>query len=196
MNRARILVVDDEAANRALVRKVLEPLGYTVAEAADGQEALAAVATQPPDLLLLDLEMPRVDGLAVARAIKSNERTRPHPGRDDHVPRPDRGEDPRRSGRGRRLPVQALQRVGAHGSGEVAGQPEDVHRRAGARVEGRGVRSPVCVESRDRYTGNHCKRLGAYAARVGRMLGLGEEDLRTLHLGGVLTTSARSRSPT
>jgi putative two-component system response regulator len=42
------------------------------------------------------------------------------------------------------------------------------------------------VESRDRYTGNHCKRLGSYAVRVGRFLKLGEEDLELLKLGGVL----------
>jgi putative two-component system response regulator len=44
----------------------------------------------------------------------------------------------------------------------------------------------VCVESRDRYTGSHCKRLGAYAGRVGRLLRLGDEDVRILELGGVL----------
>src|SRR5258708_39233318 len=76
MKKSLILVGDDEAANRGLVRRVLDPLGYEVMEASDGEEALAVIAAQPPDLVLLDLVMPRMDGYAVVQALKSDPKTR------------------------------------------------------------------------------------------------------------------------
>ncbi|HET7536930.1 MAG TPA: response regulator, partial [Candidatus Didemnitutus sp.] len=68
--RLRVLVADDHAPNRAVLVDLLEPIGFTVATALDGQEAIDAVRQQKPDLIFLDLRMPRVDGLAAARAIR------------------------------------------------------------------------------------------------------------------------------
>jgi CheY-like chemotaxis protein len=68
---AHILVVDDVAVNRLLVRAMLEPLGYTLEEADSGQEAIAAAARQPFDLILMDLQMAGVDGLQATRQIRS-----------------------------------------------------------------------------------------------------------------------------
>jgi signal transduction histidine kinase/ActR/RegA family two-component response regulator len=68
---ARILVADDHPANRELVRAVLEPLGATVSEAADGAEAVALAARQAFDLILMDLRMPELDGLAAMKAIRA-----------------------------------------------------------------------------------------------------------------------------
>jgi putative two-component system response regulator len=185
MIKARILIVDDEAPNRGLVRKVLEPMGYEIAEAADGEEAVAEVSARPPDLVLLDLIMPKMDGYSVLRAIKSDPRTRLIPvvmltSHDQLVEK-----------------IRAVQ----IGVDDYLVKPFNIHELT-ARVKSlvslkqftdelehasRVVESfAVCVESRDRYTGNHCKRLGAYGARVGQALKLGDEDLRTLHLGGVL----------
>lgn len=76
MRPSRILVVDDEATNRTLVRRVLESVGHSVEEACDGAEAIAAVARELPDLVLLDLEMPGQDGYGVLRTLKSDPRTR------------------------------------------------------------------------------------------------------------------------
>ena len=61
----RILVVDDEPAVRAAVDRALRLDGHEVALAADGRAALDAVAAAPPDALVLDLLMPRLDGLEV-----------------------------------------------------------------------------------------------------------------------------------
>jgi CheY-like chemotaxis protein len=71
---ARVCVVDDDADIRELVCGALEAYGYTVQEAADGEEALALVESQPPGLILLDMRMPRVDGptfLSRYRAVSS-----------------------------------------------------------------------------------------------------------------------------
>jgi diguanylate cyclase (GGDEF)-like protein len=69
---ARILIVDDHEDNVELLRARLEHRGFICTTARDGVEALAAVEAEPPDLLLLDLMMPRMDGFEVARRIKRN----------------------------------------------------------------------------------------------------------------------------
>ena len=68
---ARILIVDDEPRNRELLKVMLAPEGFVLTTAASGEEALAVVAEQPPDLILLDVMMPGMDGYEVALRIKS-----------------------------------------------------------------------------------------------------------------------------
>lgn len=66
----RILVVDDERAIRRYLRTSLGAHGYTVYEAATGQEALAAVASERPDMVILDLGLPDMDGVEVTRRLR------------------------------------------------------------------------------------------------------------------------------
>src|SRR6267143_1850628 len=68
----RILIAEDNAVNRELLRELLETRGYTVLEACDGQEALHMIDQAQPDILLLDIGMPVLDGFAVARKIREN----------------------------------------------------------------------------------------------------------------------------
>jgi len=184
VSRPRILVVDDEAANRLLVRRALESLGYDVDEAEDGVAALASIEGAQPDLILLDLVMPRLDGYAVLSALKNDPRRRLIPvvmltshdefteklravevGVDDYLAKPFRVQE---------LQARVRSLVNLK---RFTDELEHVSKV----VEG----IALCVESRDRYTGNHCKRLGEYAVRVGRVLKLGEDDLRVLQLGGI-----------
>ena len=67
-----ILIVDDVAANRELLVANLEDLGYELREARDGVEAMEAVEDQEPDLILLDVEMPRLDGIGVCERLKAH----------------------------------------------------------------------------------------------------------------------------
>jgi diguanylate cyclase (GGDEF)-like protein len=71
--RARILIVDDHEDNVELLRARLESWGYTTETATNGAEALQKVDDAPPDLILLDVMMPVIDGIEVARRIKGNE---------------------------------------------------------------------------------------------------------------------------
>ena len=70
-----ILIVDDSGVNRRLIQALLGPQGYVTRTAASGEEALAAVADNPPDLILLDVMMPGLDGRQVARALKADPAT-------------------------------------------------------------------------------------------------------------------------
>ena len=70
MPELRVLVVDDEPDIRATVSAMLEIEGYDVDEAANGADALHAVERRPPDLILLDMRMPIMDGWGFARALR------------------------------------------------------------------------------------------------------------------------------
>ena len=69
-----VLIAEDNAINRELLRELLEARGYSVVEACNGQEALHMVEQIPPDLLLLDIAMPVLDGFGVVRKIRENPR--------------------------------------------------------------------------------------------------------------------------
>lgn len=68
----KILIAEDNAVNRELLRELLEARGHAVEEASNGQEALEMIARSQPDILLLDLSMPVLDGFATLRRIRQN----------------------------------------------------------------------------------------------------------------------------
>jgi len=75
----KILVVDDEHAVRSLLADFFTPLGYQVITTEDGNEALELAAREEPDVILLDVVMPGVDGTEVCKALRASERTAPIP---------------------------------------------------------------------------------------------------------------------
>jgi len=105
----KILVVEDDTDNRRIVTKVLAVEGYLVIEATDGVEALAQARAELPDLILMDLALPTMDGWEATRRLKSDPDTRRIPvvaltavamrgdeeqaraaGCDDYIPKPAR----------------------------------------------------------------------------------------------------------
>jgi putative two-component system response regulator len=180
----RILVVDDDAADRMLLKRLLGGQGYDVREVADGEAALGEVERNPPDLVILDVLLPGVDGYDICRRLKSDPRTRLIPvimitgldhfearlrgvdlGVDDFLVKPYRFEELR----ARLRSLLSLKRFTdelEHAEAVLAGM---------ARV----------VEIRDAYTGDHCRRVGEYGARVGEALGLDESARKRLRLGGL-----------
>lgn len=69
--RRSILVIDDQEDERTIQRTMLSHLGYEVREAADGQAGMEMVQQEAPDLILLDIAIPRVDGFAFCRALRA-----------------------------------------------------------------------------------------------------------------------------
>jgi CheY-like chemotaxis protein len=69
---ARILVIEDTEVNLALMSYLLGAFGYTVRTAVDGQMGLESARREPPDLILCDIQMPKVDGYGVAREVKAD----------------------------------------------------------------------------------------------------------------------------
>src|SRR5438552_6364080 len=180
-----VLVVDDQRANRELLEAHLDELGYEVVQAADGIEALEAVAAREPDLILLDVDMPRLDGIAVCEQLKA------HPVR-------------------RLIPIVILTasndrgtrlRGIAAGADDYLSEPFDakellirtkvllrqraLNQRLDA-TEGVVFALARAVEARDRYTIYHAERVGRYAEAIGAADGLGPEDCELLYQGGVL----------
>jgi len=180
-----VLVVDDVPGNRRLLTALLEPAGYVVRTASDGAEALQLVRAEAPDLVLMDVMMPEVDGLVACRAIKDDPATR-------FIPV---------------VLVTSLDGSASRIAGIEAGaddflsKPFDVHELQ-ARVrsllrlkhftdeldsaEAIILSLAQTIEARDHATHGHCQRLARYATAMGDVLGLDDEDLGALARGGVL----------
>lgn len=67
-----ILVAEDHDVNRELVKEILESAGYAVMEAADGEEVLSLLENKRPDLILIDLQMPKLDGAGTLKKIRAS----------------------------------------------------------------------------------------------------------------------------
>ena len=132
----RVLVAEDDRSVRESLIRALRLEGYDVTAVTDGEQALAAVDTEAPDLLVLDIMMPNVDGLTVCRRLRARQVTHADP----HADRTARGV---RSGRRarrrrRRLPRQAVRARRAVGAAARAAPP---HQRLGRATTSRGRRS-------------------------------------------------------
>ena len=180
-----ILVVDDIAANRELLLAHLEQLGYDVREARDGIEALEAVDELEPDLILLDVDMPRLDGIAVCERLKAHHLRRLIPiviltasndkatrlrgiaaGADDYLSKPFDAQE---------LLIRT----------RVLLRERELNARLDA-TEDVLFALARAVEARDRYTIHHAERVGRVAQEIGRLLGIDENDETSLYQGGVL----------
>jgi CheY-like chemotaxis protein len=74
MTTRKLLIAEDDPASRELLADILKMQGYQVVEAEDGQAALEKIAEEGPDLVLLDIQMPKLDGLGVVRQLRQNPR--------------------------------------------------------------------------------------------------------------------------
>lgn len=181
----RVLVVDDQPANTEALAQALGPLGYEVWQALDGPTALLLAKERLPDVILLDLLMPGMDGFEVCRKLKEEPDTRLLPvvvltGLDSREAR-----------------LKALEA----GATDFLAKPFDL-----VELEVR-VRNLVhyrrliqdlddaermlfavarAVEARDEGTGEHCDRLSHLAVWLGQKLGLNEDELKTLRRAGYL----------
>ena len=185
VGRPKVLVVDDVPANRELLQGYLDDLGYDVREARDGIEALDAVEADEPDLILLDIDMPRLDGIAVCERLKAHLTRRLIPiviltasndrntrlrgiaaGADDYLSKPFDSKE---------LLIRT----------KVLLRQRALNRKLDA-TEGVLFALARAVEARDRHTIHHAERVGRYAEAMGAAHGLTNEDEELLYQGGVL----------
>ena len=71
-----ILIVEDEPKNMKLLRDLLQRFGYEILEASDGEQGVKSAGEKMPDLILMDIMMPKMDGLEATRIIKADNKTR------------------------------------------------------------------------------------------------------------------------
>ena len=181
----KILVVDDTPANVDLLQGLLTRDGYVVQTAVNGEDALAAVARDAPDLILLDVMMPKIDGFEVCRRLKQDPGTRLTPivlltslqeredkiqginaGADDFLTKPVNAQE-------LRARVRSLVRLKRY--------TDDLDS-----AESVIFSLAATIEARDPYTQGHCQRLAQYAVALGVHRDLRDDDLAALHRGGLL----------
>jgi response regulator RpfG family c-di-GMP phosphodiesterase len=201
---ARILVVDDEDRNRRLLVAMLEAEGYSASEAANGAQALEFARQNPPDIVLLDIMMPGMDGYDVARALKADAATKAIPvvmvtalddresrlrgleaGGEEFVTKPvDRDE--------LRIRVRNLLRLKEFSDFLV--RHNEILK---AQVDERTVELKIAFmstvevattlsEMRDPYTAGHERRVAKIAAAIGAEIGLDERQQEGLRVAGQL----------
>ncbi|MCR4344083.1 MAG: response regulator [Candidatus Scalindua sp.] len=75
MSDINVMVVEDNEKNRKLMRVVLKSKGYNVIEAATGEEAISALKKQKPDIILMDIQLPGIDGITLVKQIRADTNT-------------------------------------------------------------------------------------------------------------------------
>jgi cyclic di-GMP phosphodiesterase len=183
--RSCILVADDTESIRALFRKLLTSDGHEVIDVGDGEAALAAVQKHHPDVVLLDVTMPRLDGLEVCRRLKSDPATRLTPvvlvtglsDLQDRIKGIEAGADEFLS-----KPVHPLELRARVGSLTRMKHLLDALDSAEAAF----MTLALTIEARDPMTSGHCERLARHAVALGTVIGVSETDLQALHRGGYL----------
>ena len=180
-----VLVVDDEDGIRRLFTRLLTAKGYSVSTAPDGLAAIEAVRTSPPDVVLLDVNMPNLNGFEVCRRLKRDLATRLTPvilvtglnAREQRVEGLEAGADDFLN-----KPVdthELMARVGA--VARLKRYTDDLDSAASIIMT-----LAVMIETRDGYSEGHCHRMANYASALGRRLELPMDDIQALHRGGFL----------
>lgn len=184
-NGQRVLVVDDQEHCASLLVDLLTPAGYAVEVAGDGESALISINMSPPDVVLLDVGLPGINGIEVCKMIKQTESTRltpvvlltGMPGREPRLEGIDAGADDFLSKpfdcEQLKARVRSLARIKRY-TDELDSAESVI------------LSLALTVEARDPYTEGHCERLARYAVSLGAALGLGADDLAALKRGGYL----------
>jgi putative two-component system response regulator len=180
-----VLVVDDGAANRELIEACLADVECEVQLAEDGPSALSKIEAEPPDLVLLDVQMPGMDGYQVCQRIKANPALRLMPvvmitalnQTDDRVRALESGADD--------FMTKPVERVELVARVRSALRLKAVYDRLDS-AEQIIYALAAAVEAKDAHTERHTHRVAEAARHMGVRLGLPEADLDALYRGGMI----------
>ncbi len=195
---ADVLVVDDDPGVQHMMRRILSRSGYNVHIADGGKEALDKIAADFPDLIMLDLSMPMLDGFEVATYLKSNPKTREIPvilitglaSSQNHVKAMDLGVNDFLSKTAE--PEEILARIRSHLKIKQLNDQLNDYRAflermvalKTAQLKDASIeiiwRLSAASEYRDNETGEHIKRMSHYAAAIARQMGLKKKAVETL----------------
>ena len=183
--KSQILVVDDGAENREILVDLLGSEGYIVDTAKDGAEAVEKALASPPDLILMDVSMPRLTGFEACRRLKADERTHLVPivlvtglvaredriqgiaaGCDDFLTKPVDSEQ---------LMARTRNLLRTKSLVDELEQAENVL-----------VSLANALDAKDNYTRGHSERVAKYASALGAEVGLGRIECRNLRRAGLL----------
>ena len=181
----RVLVVDDISANRRLIEAYLAQLPCKVLSAADGEHALQLIEIEPPDLVLLDVQMPGLDGFEVCRRIKSAPDGHLLPvvmitalsTSDDRVQALEAGADDFMS-----KPIERSELVARARSALRLKALYDTLESAEHVI----FSLAAAVEAKDAYTERHTQRVAFWARRLGERMNLPAEQLDALYRGALV----------
>jgi putative two-component system response regulator len=182
---ARILIVDDLPENLDILGGLLEPEGYAIETARDGQEAVEKALASPPDLILMDVSMPRMTGFEACRRLKQDERTQLVPvvlitglgARDDRIEGIAAGCDDFLT-----KPVDFEQLIARTRNALRTKSLVDELEQA----ENVLVSLANALDAKDTYTRGHSERVANYAEALGGAVGLDRETRRRLGRAGLL----------
>ncbi len=183
--QGKILLVDDDPPARSALEILLQRQGFEVLTAGDGKAALEQCASFQPDLVLLDVVMPELDGLEVCRRIKADPETRLIPvvlitglsEKSDRLKGIDAGADDFLS-----KPIDTV---------ELMARTQSLLRMKTYTDELENAEAvlfslALSIEGRDRYTHGHCQRLSNLSAQLGERLGLPPEQVTALRRAGIV----------
>jgi len=181
----KILIVDDESAARAALETLLRREGFEVRDASDGASALVECANFRPDLILLDILMPGMNGFEVCRRIKATPETRLTPvvlitglsATEDRIEGINAGAEDFLS-----KPIDFNELLARARSLLKLKQFTDELENAETVL----FTLAQSIEARDPYTSGHCERLAAMSSRLGARLAIPEEHIKALRWAGTV----------
>lgn len=185
MKQPRILIVDDNKVNIELLRAQLKSYSYTIETALDGEEALAKIAASAPDMVLLDLMMPKISGYEVCRSIKQNRATQFIPvivitalqELDDKLKAIELGADD--------FLVKPFNKLELITRIKSLLRMKELHDDLD-HSENILFSLAEALEAKDIYTRGHSERVAKYSIEIAKRLGFSQREIEVVRKGGLL----------
>lgn len=212
-NKEKILVVDDTPASLKLLTDIMKAEGYDVRSAISGELALFAAASNPPDLILLDIRMPEMDGFEVCRRLKSSVTTQDVPvifvtaasetdekvhgfalGAVDYVTKPYQRDELLSRVRAH-LELHQLRHHLSEMVDEQTAQLVESEKKLKKNLLDSVAVLAAIVEMRDPYTAGHQRRVAEVAVAIANIMQLTQMQIEGIHLAGVVHDIVKIQVP-